>query len=61
MTLDGKIVMDTFEKFGNKAGIRRRLGEQDYCKEFLKIVEENYQMLQLPEVPKGILKIPLKI
>ena len=61
MTLDGKIVMDTFEKFSNKADIRRRLGDQDYCKEFLKIVEENYQMLQLPEVPKGILKIPLKI
>jgi len=61
MTLDGKIVMDTVEKFGNKKDTRRRLGDQDYCKEFLKIVEENYQKLQLPEVPKGILKIPLHI
>lgn len=64
MTLDGKIVMDTFQKYGHKDDIRRHmneLGEQDYCKEFLETVTENYQKLQLPNVPKGILKIPLSI
>lgn len=61
MTLNGKIVMDTFTKYGNKEDIIRRLGDQDYSKGFLKIVEENYQKLQLPEVPKGILKIPSSI
>lgn len=64
MTLDGKIVMDTFKKYGRQEDIRRRmqeLGEQNYCKEFLETVTENYQKLWLPEVPKGILKIPLSI
>lgn len=64
MTLDGKIVMDTFKKYGHQEDIRRRmqeLGEQNYCKEFLETVTENYQKLWLPEVPKGILKIPLSI
>ena len=61
MTLDGKIVMDTFTKYGHQEDIRRRmneLGESDYVKEFLETVKENYRKLQLPEVPKGILKIP---
>lgn len=64
MTLDGKIVMDTFTKYGHRDDIRHRmheLGEHDYCKEFLETVKENYQKLQLPEVPKGILKIPMSI
>lgn len=64
MTLDGKIVMDTFTKYGHQEDIRRRmqeLGEQNYCKEFLEIVKENYQKIWLPEVPKGILKLPTSI
>lgn len=61
MTLDGKTVMDTFKKYGRQEDIRRRmheLGKSDYCKEFLETVKENYQKLRLPEVPKGILKLP---
>lgn len=64
MTLDGKIVMDTFEKYGHREDIRRRmqeLGDYGYCNEFLETVKENYQKLQLPDVPKGILKIPMSI
>ena len=64
MTLDGKIIMNTFEKYGHNEDIRRRmheLGDHDYCKEFLETVKENYQKLWLPDVPKGILKIPMKI
>lgn len=64
MTLDGKIVMDTFQKYGHKEDIRRRmneLGEHAYCNEFLETVKENYHKLQLPDVPKGILKIPVNI
>lgn len=64
MTLDGKIVMDTFMKYGHQEDIRRRmneLGEQGYANEFLETVKENYRKLQLPEVPKGILKIPRSI
>lgn len=64
MTLDGKIVMDTFMKYGRKEDIRRRmneLGEYRYCNEFLETVKENYHKLRLPDVPKGILKIPMNI
>ena len=64
MTLNGKIVMDTFTKYGHREDISRRmneLGDQNYCKEFLETVKENYRKLQLPEVPKGILKIPMSI
>lgn len=64
MTLDGKIVMDTFQKYGHQEDIRHRmheLGEQNYSTEFLETVKENYQKLWLPEVPKGILKIPSSI
>ena len=64
MTLDGKIVMDTFQKYGHQEDIRRRmheLGDHDYCKEFLETVKENYQKLWLPDIPKGILKIPSSI
>lgn len=64
MTLDGKIVMDTFKKYGHQEDIRRRmqeLGQQNYCKEFLETVKENYKKLWLPEVPRGILKIPSSI
>lgn len=64
MTLNGKIVMDTFTKYGHNEDIRRRmneLGDHDYCEEFMNTVKENYQKLWLPEVPKGILKIPMSI
>lgn len=64
MTLDGKVVMDTFEKYGHKEDITRRmneLGDIAYCNEFLKTVKENYQKVRLPDVPKGILKIPSTI
>lgn len=64
MTLDGKVVMNTFEKYGHKEDIRRRmheLGDHDYSKEFLETVKENYQKLMLPDIPKGILKIPTNI
>ena len=64
MTMDGKIVMDTFQKYGHNKDIRRRmreLGDHSYCNEFLETVKENYQKLWLPDVPKGILKIPMKI
>ena len=64
MTLDGKVVMDTFQNYGHKEDITRRmneLGDLGYCNEFLKTVKENYQKLWLPDVPKGILKLPLSI
>lgn len=64
MTLDGKIVMDTFQKYGHKEDITRRmneLGNLQYCNEFMETVKENYQKFQLPDVPKGILKLPLSI
>lgn len=64
MTLDGKIVMDTFKEYGHREDIKRRmqeLGEHNYSEEFLETIRENYQKLWLPEVPKGILKIPSSI
>lgn len=64
MTLDGKVVMDTFQKYGRKDDITRRmneLGDIAYSNEFLETVKENYQKLWLPDVPKGILKLPLSI
>ena len=62
MTLDGKIVMDTFTKYGHRKDIRRRmheLGDHDYCEEFMNTVKENYKKVLLPVVPKGILKISI--
>lgn len=62
MTLDGKIVMDTFTKYGHKEDIRCRMHELDdhaYCNEFLKTVKENHKKLWLPDVPKGILKLSI--
>lgn len=64
MTLDGKIVMNTFEKYGHKEDITHRmneLGDHGYCNEFMETVKENYQKLRLPDIPKGILKIPMNI
>jgi hypothetical protein len=64
MTLDGKIVMDTFKKYGHREDIKhhmQELGDHIYSEKFLETVRENYQKLWLPEVPKGILKIPSSI
>lgn len=61
MTLDGKVVMDTFKKYGHKEDIRRHmheLGEYGYCMEFLETITKNYQKIMLPVVPKGLLSIP---
>jgi hypothetical protein len=64
MTLTGKIVMDTFKKYGHREDIKhhmQELGDHIYSEKFLETVRENYQKLWLPEVPKGILKIPSSI
>ena len=61
MTLDGKPVIDTFKKYGNKEACARRmyeLGDVSYCEEFLETVKKNYAKALLPPVPKGILKLP---
>ena len=61
MTLDGKPVIDTFKKYGNKEARARRmyeLGDVSYCEEFLETVRKNYAKALLPPVPKGILKLP---
>lgn len=71
MTLDGKFVMDTYKKlmdtykkYNHRVNMQQHmleLGNHDYSKEFLETVNENYRMLQLPVVPKGILKLPSSI
>lgn len=61
MTLDGKLVIDTFKEYGNEqARIRRmyELGSRRHCEEFLETVRKNYAKTLLPPVPKGILKLP---
>ena len=61
MTLDGKLLIDTFKEYGNeKARIRRmyELGCRRHCEEFLETVRKNYAKALLPSVPKGILKLP---
>ena len=61
MTLDGKLVIDTFKEYGNEeARIRRmyELGSRRHCEEFLETVKKNYARVRLPPVPKGILKLP---
>lgn len=64
MTLDGKIVIDTIKKYGSFEAQNRRMHEvscDDYFAEFLETVKQNYRILQLPIVPKGILKLPSSI
>lgn len=64
MTLDGKPVIDTFKEYGyEKARFlrMRELGYWRHCKEFLETVRKNYAEVLLPEVPKGILKLPDRI
>lgn len=61
MTLDGKVVIDTFKEYGNREARRsriRELGYRRYCEEFLETVKKNYGNCRLPPVPKGILKLP---
>lgn len=58
ITLDGKIVMDTFKEYGNPSTL---IDKHDYCKKFMETVNKNYQKLMLPAVPNGILKLPLSI
>ena len=60
-TLDGRIVIDTKEMYDDVAGqaeYRRANGDLEYCRRLLDTVKKNYAGLLLPEVPKGILKLP---
>ena len=60
-TLDGRIVIDTKEMYGSVEGqdeYRRTVGDWEYCRGLLDTVRKNHRRLLLPEVPKGILKLP---
>ena len=60
-TLDGRIVIDTKEMYGSAEGqdeYRRTAGVREYCGRLLRTVEKNRAGLLLPEIPKGILKLP---
>lgn len=60
-TLDGRIVIDTKEMYGDVDGqseYRRAVGDREYCCRLLETVRKNYAKVLLPEVPKGILKLP---
>ena len=60
-TLDGRIVIDTKEMYGSADGqtdYMRDAGVWEYCGRLLRTVEKNYAGVLLPEVPKGILKLP---
>ena len=61
LTLDGHIVIDTKEMYGSANGqseYRRAVGDREYCRRLLETVKKNYAGALLPEVPKGILKLP---
>ena len=63
-TLDGRIVIDTKEMYGGTNGqtkYRRTNGDREYCCRLLETVKKNYAGALLPEVPKGILKLPDRI
>lgn len=63
-TLDGRIVIDTKEMYGGTNGqteYRRANGDREYCCRLLETVRKNYAGVLLPEVPKGILKLPDRI
>ena len=63
-TLDGHIVIDTKEMYGSANGqseYRRAVGDREYCCRLLETVKKNYAGVLLPEVPKGILKLPDRI
>ena len=60
-TLDGRIVIDTKEMYGSADGqtdYMRSVGVREYCCRLLETVKKNYAGVLLPEVPKGILKLP---
>ena len=60
-TLDGRIVIDTKEMYGSVEGqdeYRRTVGDREYCLRLLDTVGKDHWRLLLPEVPKGILKLP---
>ena len=60
-TLDGRIVIDTKEMYGDVAGqaeYSRANGDREYYGRLLETVKKNYAGVLLPEVPKGILKLP---
>ena len=60
-TLDGRIVIDTKEMYGDVAGqaeYSRTAGDREYYRRLLETVKKNYAGVLLPEVPKGILKLP---
>ena len=60
-TLDGRIVIDTKEMYGDTDGqteYMRANGDREYYYRLLETVKKNYAGVLLPEVPKGILKLP---
>ena len=60
-TLDGRIVIDTKEMYGGTDGqtdYMRAVGDREYYVRLLEAVKKNYTGALLPEVPKGILKLP---
>ena len=63
-TLDGRIVIDTKEMYGGTNGQTEYMlanGNREYCCRLLETVKKNYAGALLPEVPKGILKLPDRI
>ena len=63
-TLDGRIVIDTKEMYGDTDGqteYRRVNGDREYYCRLVETVKKNYARALLPEVPKGILKLPDRI
>ena len=63
-TLDGRIVIDTKEMYGDTDGqteYRRVNGNREYYCRLVETVKKNYARALLPEVPKGILKLPDRI
>ena len=60
-TLDGRIVIDTKEMYGGMDGQTEYMlanGNREYCVRLVETVKKNYAGALLPEVPKGILKLP---
>ena len=63
-TLDGRIVIDTKEMYGDVAGQAEYTwanGDRKYYCRLLETVKKNYAGVLPPEVPKGILKLPDRI
>lgn len=63
-TLDGRIVIDTKEMYGSTDGqteYSRANGNREYYVRLVETVKKNYARVLLPEVPKGILKLPDRI